>query len=174
MSNRRIRTRAEALLEQLDMRSVPIDVHRVARELRLRIVTANLGAGVSGLLVQKPGAPTVICVHEGDPILRQRFTIAHEIGHHHLGHTLQGDAQIHVDRGIVAQRTARSSEGVDLSCVEANQFAASLLMPAELIRARAAELAQGPLLDVHLSALAAEFQVSEQAMAIRLVTLDLV
>ena len=175
MSLLRIRNKAEALLEQLEMRSAPIDVHRVGRELGLRIVTANLGPGVAGLLVQRPGSPTVICVHESDPTTRQRFTIAHEIGHHHLAHKLAGDAEVHVDRGIIAQRTARSSEGiVDLNEVEANQFAAALLMPAELIRMRAAELSQGPLLDRHLSELAAEFQVSEQAMAIRLVTLDLI
>jgi Zn-dependent peptidase ImmA (M78 family) len=175
MSLLRVRKKAEALLERLEMLSAPIDVHRVARELGLRVMTANLGAGVAGLLVQRPGSPTVICVHESDPATRQRFTIAHEIGHCHLAHERAGDAEIHVDRGIIAQRTARSSEGaVDLNEVEANQFAAALLMPAELIRTRATELSQGPLLDVHVTELAAEFQVSEQAMAIRLVTLDLV
>jgi Zn-dependent peptidase ImmA (M78 family) len=173
MSLLRIRHKAEALLERLEMRSAPIDVHLVAQALGLRIVTANLGAGVSGLLVRKPGVPTVICVHEDDPKSRQRFTIAHEIGHHHLEHPFEQGAQVHVDRGIVAQRAARSSEGVDPNEIEANQFAASLLMPAALVRTRAAELSRGAILDVHLSTLAQEFQVSEQAMAIRLVTLDL-
>jgi len=174
MSLVRVRKRAEALLERFAMRGAPIDVHRVARELGLPIVIANLGDGVAGLLVQKPGALTVICVHEDDPPARQRFMIAHEIGHHHLGHDLKDDAQIHVDRGLVAQRTARSSEGVGVHQIEANQFAAALLMPAALIHARVEAIAQGALLDAHLSALAEEFQVSEQAMAIRLAMLDLV
>lgn len=174
MSLVRIRHKADALLEQLEMRRTPIDVHRVARELGLRVMTANLGAGVAGLLVRRPGAPSVICVHEDDPTTRQRFSIAHEIGHHHLEHPFEQDAQVHVDRGIVAQRPARSAEGVDPNEIEANQFAAALLMPAALIRTRAAELSHGLLLDAHLTELADEFQVSEQAMAIRLMTLDLV
>ncbi|NUQ71958.1 MAG: ImmA/IrrE family metallo-endopeptidase [Polyangiaceae bacterium] len=174
MSLNRIGKKAEALLKRLAMLNAPpIDVHRVAQELGLRILTANLGDGVSGILARKQGSPTVICVHEDDAAIRQRFTIAHEIGHHYLDHVLEGDWQVHVDRGIVSHKGTRS-EGALRYEIEANQFAASLLMPAELIIPRAAELSQGPLLDVHLSELASEFQVAEHAMTIRLITLDLV
>jgi hypothetical protein len=49
-----------------------------------------------------------------------------------------------------------------------------LLMPAHLLRRHAQLLAgRGPLHDGHVSKLADTFQVSEQAMAIRLASLDL-
>jgi Zn-dependent peptidase ImmA (M78 family) len=54
--------------------------------------------------------------------------------------------------------------------VQANQFAASLLMPARLIREHV-EQRPKPLGDVDVSELARTFNVSEQAMTIRLTTL---
>jgi Zn-dependent peptidase ImmA (M78 family) len=172
MSLLRARQKAEGLLDRLEMRAPPIDVHRIARELGLPVVAANLGEGVAGLLVSRGGV-SVVCVQEGDPKLRQRFTIAHEIGHHYLGHQFERGAHVHVDHGhLISQRSPRSTDGADASEIEASQFAASLLMPWGMLRARIAEITRGPLLDVHVTQLAEEFQVSEQAMALRLATLD--
>lgn len=66
-------------------------------------------------------------------------------------------------------RGASSSSGDHLAEIQANQFAAGLLMPEELLRAHVAER----LNDLDISRLALHFQVSEQAMTLRLVSLDL-
>jgi Zn-dependent peptidase ImmA (M78 family) len=63
---------------------------------------------------------------------------------------------------------------VDAKEIEANQFAASLLMPAKLVRAHAARFGKGPLLEDEVRHLAREFEVSEQAMTIRLTNLGLI
>lgn len=174
MSIVRVRNRAEHLLERLGIQSLPVNVHYIARQLGIRIVQAHLGNGVSGLLVNRSGTP-IICVQESDPETRKRFTIAHELGHHYLGHAFERGTQVHVDRGnLVSFRNSRSSDGIDPKEIEANQFAASLLMPSGLLKMRAAEVAQGPLLDSHLSRLAEDFAVSEQAMTIRLMTIEIV
>jgi Zn-dependent peptidase ImmA (M78 family) len=80
-----------------------------------------------------------------------------------------------VDRGnFISQRGPRASEGLDPKEIEANQFAASLLLPVKLVQRRVKELVgDGPLLDYHVTQLAKEFAVSEQAMTIRLTTLGL-
>jgi Zn-dependent peptidase ImmA (M78 family) len=106
---------------------------------------------------------------------RKRFTIAHEIGHHILGHQFEAGSHVHVDRGnFISQRGPRASQGVDPKEIEANQFAASLLMPSVWVRAAAAKIqSHGPLVDRHVEELANEFGVSEQAMTIRLTTLRL-
>ncbi|WP_034593964.1 XRE family transcriptional regulator [Hamadaea tsunoensis] len=91
---------------------------------------------------------------------RQRFTLAHE-----LGHLLGDDArQVVVDRHV--------SPGVDRDPTEvsANSFAAALLMPEAEVRARAG----GALTDDEFARLVVDFQVSPSAMAVRLFTLEIV
>jgi Zn-dependent peptidase ImmA (M78 family) len=79
-----------------------------------------------------------------------------------------------VDKGyFISQRGPQASTGEDPMEIEASQFAASLLMLAKLLRERVANLGGGPLLDHDVSQLALEFEVSEQAMTIRLSTLGL-
>ncbi|MGH3265723.1 MAG: ImmA/IrrE family metallo-endopeptidase [Trebonia sp.] len=62
--------------------------------------------------------------------VRRRFTIAHELGHYflHVSETL------HVDRAAHFRlRSQLSSEGIDVTEIQANRFAASLMMPDEMI-----------------------------------------
>lgn len=166
------RQQAERLAEQMGEDTAPVNVKRVAQKLGLRVVEANLGEGVSGLLITG-GDDRCICVQADDHVNRKRFTIAHEIGHYHLKHQFKPGEHVHVDRGnLISQRSIRSSEGVDPMEVEANQFAACLLMPSGLLRVAAAEI-EGPLHDDDVQELADAFGVSEQAMTIRLSTLRL-
>jgi Zn-dependent peptidase ImmA (M78 family) len=129
---------------------------------------------VSGLLVFN-GAKAQVYVQEKDHEVRRRFTIAHEIGHHYLRHQFENGEHVHVDRGnYISQRGPRSSDGIDPKEVEANQFAAALLMPSKILRGRIGKMPKAkPLLDHHVSLLAREFQVSDQAMTIRLTALGL-
>jgi Zn-dependent peptidase ImmA (M78 family) len=137
----------------------------------LTIVYLDLGEDVSGLLISKGGS-TVIAVQETDSLSRQRFTIAHEIGHFHLRHQFEPGEHVHVDRGhLITPRNSRSSTGGDLKEIEANQFAACLLMPSSLLSGTVKALRVEPLCDDHVTHLASEFEVSEQAMTIRLSTL---
>lgn len=171
------RTQGERLAMQYGRGEPPVDVHEVAEALGIRIIEADLGAEVSGLLVTTPGQQVSICVPKGrtEALVRKRFTIGHEIGHHVLGHQFEAGSHVHVDRGnFISQRGPRASQGVDPKEIEANQFAAALLMPSVWVRAAAAEIqSQGPLVDHHVEQLASKFGVSEQAMTIRLTTLRL-
>lgn len=169
------RTQAEKLIDRLniDTNSLPIDVKKIAESLNLTVTFANLGDDVSGLLISD-GMNAQVVVHESNNEKRQRFTIAHEIGHHYLQHQFEKGEHVHVDRGhYISQRGPKASDGTDLKEIEANQFAASLLMPTKLIRQKVSELGGTPLLDYQVSDLAEAFNVSEQAMTIRLTTLGL-
>ena len=70
-----------------------------------------------------------------------------------------------------SQRGPRASTGVDPKEIEANQFAAMLLMPERLVRSALREMRVGHPLDHHVEQLARQFDVSVQAMTIRLATL---
>ncbi|HEX7360663.1 MAG TPA: ImmA/IrrE family metallo-endopeptidase [Bryobacteraceae bacterium] len=171
MSLRTARQQGEALAEAMNFKKAPVDVKKVAERLRLKLVYTNLGDDVSGLLISK-GDSSVIAVQETDHPNRQRFTIAHEIGHSFLRHQFDPGEHVHVDRGhLITPRNSRSSTGTVPKEIEANQFAACLLMPASLLSRRIKEFKTESLRDYHVSKLAEEFEVSEQAMTIRLSTL---
>ncbi len=173
MSSQSARKQADLLITALAITQPPINVEDVAKHLGLRIISMELEEGVSGLLITKP-SKSCIAVREGDPPARQRFSIAHEIAHFCLRHQFEPGEHVHVDRGhLISQRNRQSSTGTNLKEVEANQFAACLLMPAALIRASIRELGTEELYDAHITALAEKFKVSEQAMTIRLSVLGL-
>jgi Zn-dependent peptidase ImmA (M78 family) len=165
------RKTAEALVDRLSINSAPVDVNMIAKSLGLSVVYNDLGEDISGLLVSK-GDTASICVREGEPLVRQRFTIAHEIGHFCLRHQFERGEhveRVHVDEGwkVTARSNSRTA-GVAPMEVEANQFAAALLMPTRLLKQRAHRFSVRQLDDSVVSELAREFKVSEQAMAIRL------
>lgn len=161
------RRQAEALVQRLGIAEPPVNVIRVAEALGIRVVQTSLGDDISGLLITKDEV-TTICVERSHHLVRRRFTIAHEIGHHHLRHQFEPGEHVHVDRGaLVSMRSSRSAEGTDQREVEANQFAACLLMPRALVQA-AIELDGGVVSEILIAELASRFKVSEQAMTIRL------
>lgn len=171
MSVRSARIHGESLAQACGFAKPPVDVERAARHLKLKIAYAELGEDVSGLLISK-GPTSVIAVNASDHPKRQRFTIAHEIAHYYLRHQFEPGEHVHVDHGhAITPRNSRSSTGEDLKEIEANQFAACLLMPSSLIESRIKALRAQPLRDYHVTLLASEFDVSEQAMTIRLSTL---
>ena len=105
------------------------------------------------------GSTPVIEFSTGESETRQRFTIAHE-----LGHFLMGDRD--------APRDGPSSFGSsqrNLQEVRANRFAAELLMPADAVRALFLSGQCGTV-----DAMAARFNVSKAAMGFRLARLGLV
>jgi Zn-dependent peptidase ImmA (M78 family) len=162
--------RAEDILRQNELFHVPVDVELVARRLNLRTEAAPLGENVSGLLVVEKGHG-VIGYNVTQALVRQRFTIAHEIGHFVL-HVSDNPSALFIDTHyIVYRRDAQSSTGEDRHEREANRFAAALLMPATLLQA---EIEKPPFDfgdEEMLTELAGKFQVSTQAMSIRLSSL---
>src|SRR5579863_2221294 len=71
----------------------PVPVAELAESLKLKVVNTPLQSGVSGALI-KDGDQYFVAVNSGHHRNRQRFTIAHEIGHYCLEHGLDD----HVDR----------------------------------------------------------------------------
>ncbi|MCL1949125.1 MAG: ImmA/IrrE family metallo-endopeptidase [Turicibacter sp.] len=80
---------------------------------------------VSGFLMKENETYTIF-VNMNEPIYRQRFTIAHEIGHFILKH-LEGEEI------SISFRDEHSKTGSDPKEVAANSFASELLMPREIV-----------------------------------------
>src|SRR5207245_482886 len=96
---------------------------------------------------------------------RQRFTIAHEIGHL----LLHRGATFHVDeKSPIGFRNDRSSMATDEKEIEANQFAAELLMPRNFLDRDLGGLVEEIEAEEAVDRLARKYQVSVQAMTVRL------
>ena len=122
---------------------------------------------VSGFLLQTREGK-IIGVNGSQSVVRQRFTIAHELGHSKL-HELEA---IHVDHGFrIDYRNHESSRGKNTLEKEANYFAAGLLMPESFLQADLAD----KLIDMNdeelVDRLATKYEVSSQAMSYRLINI---
>jgi hypothetical protein len=114
---------AKQLLAEGDVSGPPVPVEEIARELGVRVYFEHFDQDISGILY-RDGANSVIGVQATHPKTRQRFTIAHEIGHLRLHKgPMFLDHSVRVDR-----RDEKASLGIDLDEIEANSFAAALLM----------------------------------------------
>jgi Zn-dependent peptidase ImmA (M78 family) len=128
----------------------------------LPVVCLDLGQGAAGAYLRR-GGHAFAFVHGLEPAVRQRFTLAHELGHHRLGHGLSIDSA-----AALAGRSRAPHE------VQANAFAAELLAPRAAVIRWAQERA-GPLrVDLELVVrLGAAFGVSAKAARVRLQTAGL-
>ncbi len=162
----RIERLAAELLRLAVIRRAPVDVEHIANHLGVRVERADLGDECSGVLVKK-GRTAVIGVHWLHPPSRQRFTIAHELGHFRLH-----KEGTYVDRGMSAfYRDSTSGSGTVKQEREANHFAAALLMPAGWVEKACRRHHVDLVDDGALRELADEFGVSSQAMSFRLANL---
>jgi Zn-dependent peptidase ImmA (M78 family) len=163
----RARREARRLLASLGIAKPPVDVQRLAHSLGVSVRFADAPTSdLSGFLARSDSTKSgfVIGVNRDHSTKRQRFTIAHELAHFALSH--EGD--VHVDRSIIAKRDSRSSMASDSCEMEANQFAAELLMPSSWLSRAIQQRRSGQLDDDAIDELAERFEVSVQAMTIRL------
>jgi transcriptional regulator with XRE-family HTH domain len=161
VQSRRPLDAAEELLEVAGVRSAPVDVDGIIEGCGIPLIGSHLPAALSGLVVETDGGP-VIGVNSTQPAVRQRFTAAHELGHVLLGHL----STVHIDLVGVGYDHGEPPNYDWRQEKAANNFAASLLMPARLVRQVA-----GTTKDT--KRLASEFQVSAAAMGFRLRDLSL-
>jgi Zn-dependent peptidase ImmA (M78 family) len=144
----------------------PVRVERIARKIGARIVAQSLDDGVSGF-VYKDKTQSIIGVNTYHSRTRQRFTIAHELGHL----LLENRQGIHVDQGdfLLKFRNEDSSKGTIDQERDANLFAAELLLPRGLLEKDVESLnAISVTDDSQLRELAKRYEVSLQALLIRL------
>lgn len=142
-------------------RSTPVDPFEIAKEMGLEVKSLDPFDDAEGNLsgAYEDGSVGTIYYNPIEPPRRRRFTVAHELGHHVLGHGANF-------RDPLAPARGESYNPVE---VAANRFAAELLMPAYAVKT---------LIDhagiTSVSTLAEAFEVSEPAMLFRLKNLGYV
>ena len=140
---------------------VPVDL--VARHLGASVKYEPFEGELAGMLVRSPGQ-IVIGVNSLHHPNRQRFTIAHE-----CGHLVLHKGEFHIDQNFrVNRRDELSRLAVDPDEIEANRFAAELLMPYSMLQADLADHAIDPEDEAEFERLAKRYRVSVQAMTHRI------
>lgn len=158
------------LLEKHSVTEPPVPVERIAKAEGLPIIETAYGGDVSGALIRANGV-VGIAVNATHHPNRRRFTVAHELAHFRLKH--EGE---HVDRDFtVLRRDGKSSEANDSLEIEANAYAACLLMPRDFLLRdlRLNFNGEFDFSEEHLAAIARRYRVSTTALNYRLINLGL-
>jgi Zn-dependent peptidase ImmA (M78 family) len=152
---------AAHLLQQSGAERFPIDLRNIANYLGYTIrkfIPEGEWINISGAVFPKVKK---IFVNNNDTYLRQRFTIAHELGHIILHRRNSQEEFVDYRGGPI-----KSSEDA-IKEYEADEFAASLLMPEDLFKAKYYELRS------NFEALSDYFGVTTPAIGMRARNLEL-
>lgn len=151
----REKEKAESIISKLNISSPPIPIEKVAELFSLKVINySKFPNSVSGAIIKKEGF-NVIGVNSNHPRVRQRFSIAHELGHYIMGH----DNTEFIDETFDKPTNKEQ---------EANKFAAEILMPKSILKKDIGEK------EYDIPSLAKRYEVSEQAMSIRLLETGLI
>lgn len=141
---------------------IPVDIEDIVRKegIYLDRLSERDAYQYSGIASIDEYGRKVISISDYIHYNRRRFTIAHELGHHVLRHVSPAERQ-HRDNDY-----SFSGNNADWIEVEANKFAAEVLMPDTAINYM---IKREGVTDI--SELARAFEVSEQAMYYRMLNL---
>lgn len=161
------RAKARALLAELGVAAPPVNVDKLVKQRNIVLQYAPLDEELSGVAYIKNGVK-IIGVNALHHPNRQRFSAAHEFGHHCL-HPEELSAHVHVDKVFrVLHRDEDASKGIDPLEIEANAFASELLMPEAFLRDAISDTGLDIEDEETIEALARKFRVSASAMRVRL------
>ena len=159
-------------LARMGLYQLPVNPIQFANRLGMSVEYAEFpDSSIIGMVHTKNGSGRIFAA-ESDTPYRLRFTIAHELGHYFL-HLMEGnvikDGEAR-DRPIDMFWEKEPAEGIASEGltreIQANQFAAELLMPTEFVRE---EWSRNP----RLPYLARMFDVTEEAIGYRVADLVL-
>jgi hypothetical protein len=117
----------EEVIRERRISAFPVEPIAIARDLEIEVVAKQAREGVSGMLLRVGDSYGIVYAPRLDNAGFERFSIAHELGHYFLpGHldAVLGDSDVHESHAEFGS--------VDRYELEADHFAAALLMPRQI------------------------------------------
>ncbi len=155
------REKALNILQMFRIKVPPVDVEKIAALLGFKVIPFDFPETTSAV-IRIEGSSKVIGVNKNHAPVRQRFSIAHELGHY-----LSGHENFTHEKKIVVDPDKRYLDPEHQQEQEADEFAAELLMPEFMLKDDANSK------NLNIIELAKKFNVSEQAMTIQVVNLKI-
>ena len=156
---------AAEVLQKNNITTYPVDLKKIVERENIELKHLPDFTDMSGKIEKKYGK-TTIWVNRFHSKGRRRFTVAHELGHYYFDIPNQGGK-------YKDYKFNRSSETNPIE-IRANQFAAALLMPQNLLDVAIKKLKINQhFIDFYsdIAKLAKVFDVSEPVMRFRLINL---
>lgn len=169
----RAKKKAQEILERSSHKpGTPIDIRALAKQLQAEVKEIEFeDNSVAGFLRREKDGSALIAVNKKNSTERKRFTVAHELGHL----LLHASETLHVDKQGTATpvyfRNDESSKATRINEIEANQFAAELLMPSdEILKSIKKLVSENEHITIEdaVNQLADTYKVSAAAMSIKL------
>ena len=158
-----IENQVSEILASCGIKELPIPIEKIAISRGLKLKPYDMGDNISGALVIESGIGT-IGYNTRESKVRQRFTIAHELGHYEL-HKARHELFLDEKLPVILYRNENSRKGENVMEMEANAFAAAILMPRNFLDR---SIQRTTLIDeTFLTELSKLFLVSLAAISIR-------
>lgn len=165
--NKNIEELTSNILLNNDMYKIPVDVIKIANANDIKVYEGDLDKKVSGAIrYNKTQDKFDILINKNDAKVRQRFTVAHELGHYFLHQDFLRREEVHID--IMYRTTGRNETEIEEEKArerEVDYFAGALLINKMLLERIRSENT--------IDELAQIFDVSVSAMTVRLDILGL-
>lgn len=144
---------------------IPVPIEELCRQLDIQEIKPLETQAFEGALITDTSRSSgIVLVNQNRPRQRQRFTIAHELGHFLIPtHIPHEEGKFLCSREDMQQLSAKEHDRRARMEVEANRFASLILIPPPHLRLQLRQC-RAPDLQ-HIPQLARMFDVSKQAMA---------
>ena len=161
--NERLEELTSDILMNNDMYKIPVDVFCIAKNNDISIYEGDLNKDISGAIrYDKNTKKFEILINKNDLRVRQRFTIAHELGHFFLHKDILQSDELHIDTMYRMPKDDAEREREK----EVDYFAGALLMNRILVEKFHKE-------NMKIREMSELFKVSVSAMTVRLDVLGL-
>jgi Zn-dependent peptidase ImmA (M78 family) len=150
------RKMAQKVIKDHKLTEVPTNLNKLFQTLRLKYIELNDPEGIDGAIIEIENNPAIAYLNIAKPIPRQRFTLAHELGHIFLKHSKRDLYDAEEVREMGEKLTDQSKPPKEK---EADAFASELLVPHDKLKKYEADIK-------NIDKLAAIFHVSKDAMTI--------
>ena len=161
---------AAAVIDQAGISSGYVPVREIALASDILEIKEAPLSGFEGALVTTPEkCDGIILVKKGPSEKRKRFTIGHELGHFLIGCHRPVDGKFECTSKDMWANQFKPSDRAAKMEVEANRFAAELLMPKKMLVPWIKKICDVDL--SHVLSLAKDYRVSKEAAARRFIDL---